>query len=40
MRALIPRVTGAEVAVAGEVIGRTGPGVMILVCAMHGDSEA
>lgn len=40
MRALIQRVTGAEVAVAGEVIGRTGPGVMILVCAMHGDSEA
>jgi D-tyrosyl-tRNA(Tyr) deacylase len=40
VRALIQRVTGAEVAVAGEVIGRTGPGVMILVCAMHGDSEA
>jgi D-tyrosyl-tRNA(Tyr) deacylase len=39
MRALIQRVTEAQVAVAGEVIGRTGPGLLILVCAMQGDSE-
>lgn len=38
MRALVQRVTGAEVAVAGEVIGRCGPGLMILVCAMVGDA--
>jgi len=40
MRALIQRVTEAQVAVAGEVIGRTGPGLLILVCAMQGDTEA
>ncbi|MCU4653816.1 D-aminoacyl-tRNA deacylase [Roseibacterium sp. SDUM158016] len=40
MRALVQRVTGAEVAVDGTVIGRTGPGLMILVCAMQGDTEA
>ncbi len=40
MRALIQRVAQAEVAVAGNVIGRTGPGLLILVCAMQGDTEA
>jgi len=40
MRALIQRVTQAEVAVDGAVIGRTGPGLLILVCAMEGDTEA
>ena len=40
MRALIQRVTQAEVAVAGEVIGRIGPGILVLVCAMRGDTEA
>ncbi len=40
MRALIQRVSEAEVTVAGEVIGRIGPGLMILVCAMDGDTEA
>ena len=39
MRALIQRVTRAEVAVAGEVIGQIGPGLMVLVCAMRGDAE-
>ena len=39
MRALIQRVTEAQVAVAGEVIGRTGPGLLILVCAMQDDTE-
>ena len=37
MRALVQRVSHAEVAVDGEVIGRTGPGLLILVCAMQGD---
>lgn len=40
MRALLQRVTQAQVAVDGAVIGRTGPGLLILVCAMAGDTEA
>ncbi len=40
MRALVQRVSRAEVSVVGEVIGRTGPGLMVLVCAMQGDTEA
>ena len=40
MRALVQRVSTAEVAVDGTVIGRTGPGLMILVCAMADDTEA
>ena len=40
MRALIQRVTSAEVSVGGAPIGRTGPGLMILVCAMQGDTQA
>lgn len=40
MRALLQRVAHASVTVEGEVIGQTGPGLLILVCAMHGDGEA
>ena len=40
MRALLQRVTHASVTVEDEVVGRTGPGLLILVCAMHGDTEA
>ena len=40
MRALLQRVTTAQVAVDGHVIGQCGPGLMILVCAMQGDTEA
>jgi D-tyrosyl-tRNA(Tyr) deacylase len=40
MRALIQRVTHATVDVAGEVVGQTGPGLLILVCAMQGDTAA
>lgn len=40
MRALVQRVSEASVSVAGQVIGQTGPGLMILVCAMQGDSPA
>ena len=37
MRALIQRVTEAAVRVDGQTIGQTGPGLLILVCAMQGD---
>ena len=41
MRALIQRVSEAEVRVDGDVKGETGPGLLVLVCAMRGDgSEA
>ncbi len=40
MRALIQRVTRAGVTVDGEQIGRIGPGLLVLVCAMAGDGEA
>lgn len=37
MRALIQRVTEASVSVEGTVVGATGPGLLVLVCAMQGD---
>ena len=40
MRALLQRVAHASVTVDGDIIGRTGPGLLILVCAMQGDTEA
>ncbi len=40
MRALIQRVTDARVVVDGETIGEIGPGLLILVCAMQGDTAA
>ncbi|WP_420584615.1 D-aminoacyl-tRNA deacylase [Ruegeria sp.] len=39
MRAVLQRVSRANVSVDGQVIGQTGPGLMILVCAMQGDDE-
>ena len=39
MRALIQRVSQAEVSVEGRSTGRIGPGLMILVCAMQGDPD-
>lgn len=39
MRALLQRVSQASVTVEGEVIGETGPGLVVLVCAMDGDAE-
>ncbi len=40
MRALVQRVTAASVRVDGAEVGACGPGLMILVCAMQGDTEA
>ena len=40
MRCLLQRVTSATVSVAEQPVGQTGPGLMILACAMEGDSEA
>ncbi len=39
MRALVQRVTEASVHVEGEPVGRTGPGLLILVCAMQEDDD-
>lgn len=40
MRAVLQRVTQAEVSVENQTVGRCGPGLMVLVCAMQGDTEA
>ena len=40
MRALLQRVTRASVSVDGTTVGEIGTGLMILVCAMQGDTEA
>lgn len=39
MRALIQRVSHAKVEVGGRVTGEIGQGLMILICAMGGDTE-
>lgn len=38
MRAVLQRVTEAQVHVGEELVGKTGRGLLILVCAMAGDS--
>lgn len=40
MRALVQRVTSASVEVEGETVGKIGTGLLVLVCAMQGDSAA
>ena len=40
MRAVLQRVTDGKVSVDGTVIGETGPGLVILICAMQGDTTA
>lgn len=39
MRALVQRVSGASVNVDGAEIGACGQGVLILICAMEGDTD-
>jgi D-tyrosyl-tRNA(Tyr) deacylase len=40
MKAVIQRVTRAEVSVDGKTVGATGPGLLILVGVTHGDGPA
>jgi D-tyrosyl-tRNA(Tyr) deacylase len=40
MRALIQRVSEASVTVDGDVIGQIDTGLLVLICAMQGDTEA
>ncbi|MBO9645114.1 MAG: D-tyrosyl-tRNA(Tyr) deacylase [Pseudacidovorax sp.] len=40
MKALLQRVREARVEIAGEVAGAIGPGLLVLVCAEPGDTEA
>lgn len=40
MRALVQRVAEARVTVEGVIAGEIGPGLLILVCAMQGDTAA
>jgi D-aminoacyl-tRNA deacylase len=40
VRALLQRVHSASVSVDGKTIGQIGPGLLILLCAMQGDTEA
>jgi D-tyrosyl-tRNA(Tyr) deacylase len=40
MRALIQRVSEARVDIDGVTVGAIGPGMLVLVCAMQGDTEA
>lgn len=39
MRALVQRVTSAQVHVDGALIGECGVGVLVLICAMQGDGD-
>ena len=40
MRALVQRISEAAVRVDGAVVGQSGPGLLVLVCAMRDDTEA
>lgn len=40
MRALVQRVSAARVTVNGQITGEIGPGLLILICAMQGDTRA
>lgn len=40
MKAVVQRVSHAQVQVATDVVGRIGPGLLVLLCAEHDDSPA
>lgn len=40
MRALVQRITEARVTVGGRLAGQSGPGLLVLICAMQGDGDA
>ncbi|MES2843826.1 MAG: D-aminoacyl-tRNA deacylase [Pseudomonadota bacterium] len=40
MRAVLQRVSRASVTIDGAVTGQIGPGLLILICAMEGDTDA
>lgn len=40
MRVLIQRVSEAAVSIGGETVGAIGPGMLALICAMPGDTDA
>jgi len=40
VRAVLQRVSRASVTVEGRITGEIGPGLMILICAMEGDTDA
>lgn len=40
MRALLQRVSHASVRVGGKTVGKTGPGLLVLICAMQGDTRS
>ena len=40
MKAVLQRVREARVEVAGQVVGQIGPGLLMLLCAEQGDTEA
>ncbi|MET1116700.1 MAG: D-aminoacyl-tRNA deacylase [Comamonas sp.] len=40
MISLLQRVRSARVEIAGEICGQIGPGLLVLVCAERGDTEA
>ena len=40
MKALLQRVLEARVAIASQTVGAIGPGLLVLLCAERGDSEA
>jgi len=40
MKALVQRVCRAHVDVEGQTVGAIGPGLLVLLCAEHGDTDA
>ena len=40
MKAVLQRVAQARVEITGQVVGQIGPGLLVLLCAEHGDTDA